>query len=148
MRVVIDTNILVGGADDESSYAFKIIKEVIDGRLEAFATHQTMSENRQMLRKLVKDRTYRETLEEFFRNLKIVKPFKRLDVVSDPEDNKLFESAAAANADYLISNDREVLDIGEFRKTSVVTPSEFWSKYDNQDDDSSWNNWARMLMGN
>ena len=148
MRVVIDTNILVGGADDESSYAFKIIKEVIDGRLEAFATHQTMSENRQMLRKLVKDRSYRETLEEFFRNLKIVKPFKRLDVVSDPEDNKLFESAAAANADYLISNDREVLDIGEFRKTSVVTPSEFWSKYDNQDDDSSWNNWARMLMGN
>ena len=148
MRVVIDTNILVGGADDESSYAFKIIKEVIDGRLEAFATHQTMSENRQMLRKLVKDRTYRETLEEFFRNLKIVKPFKRLDVVSDPEDNKLFESAAAANADYLISNDREVLDIGEFRKASVVTPSEFWSKYDNQDDDSSWNNWARMLMGN
>ena len=60
MRVVIDTNILIGGAGDESSYAFKIIKEVIEGRIEAYANHQTMSENRQMLRKLVKDRAYRE----------------------------------------------------------------------------------------
>src|SRR3989338_8473494 len=73
MKVVIDTNIIVAGANDESSLAFKIVKEVIDGRLEAFATHQTMSENRQMLRKLVRDREYKTLLEDFFRRLKIVK---------------------------------------------------------------------------
>ena len=146
MRVVIDTNILIGGADDESSHAFKIIKAVIDGRLEAYATHQTMSENRQMLRKLVKDRAYRETLEDFFRNLQIVKPYKRLDVVSDPEDNKLFESAAAVGADYLITNDREVLDVGEYGKTKVLPPLEFWAKYTEEDGDSAWQEWANMLF--
>ena len=70
MKVVIDTNILINAASDESSYAFRIIKEVIEGRVEAYATHQTMSENRQILRKLVRDREYRELLEEYFRKLK------------------------------------------------------------------------------
>ncbi|MDP3993492.1 MAG: putative toxin-antitoxin system toxin component, PIN family [bacterium] len=148
MRVVIDTNILIGGADDESSHAFKIIKEVIDGRIEAFANHQTMSENRQMLRKLVKDREYRELLEEFFRKLNIVKTYKAVNVVSDPEDNKLIESAVSAGAEYLITNDKEVLDIDEYHGTKIITPEEFWSKYQNEKgDDSAWSDWGKMIMG-
>jgi putative PIN family toxin of toxin-antitoxin system len=148
MRIVIDTNILINASSDESSYAFRIIKEVIEGWLTAFATHQTMSENRQMLRKLVKDREYRELLEEFFRNLKIVKPYQHLEIVSDSEDNKLFESAAACAAQYLISEDKEVLEVGQFSNTEVVSPQEFWAKYQNEDNsNSAWNDWSRMLMG-
>ena len=147
MRVVIDTNILIGGAEDESSYAFKIIKEVIEGRLEAYANHQTMSENRQMLRKLVRDREYRVALEEFFRKLNIVKTYRGIEVVSDPEDNKLIESAVSAGADYLITNDREVLEVGDYHGTEVITPEEFWAKYKNNDDsDSAWRDWGKMLL--
>ena len=150
MKIVIDTNIIVSGATDENSYAFRIIKEVIDGRIEAFATHQTMSENRQMLRKLVRDREYRETLEEYFRYLQIVKVFQPLNVVADSEDNKLFESAASSGADYLITNDQEVLAVGKYHNTEVVTPAEFWTKYtaESSDGDSAWNDWSRMVMGN
>jgi len=148
MRVVIDTNILVGGADDESSTAYKIIEEVIAGRLDAFATHQTMGENRQMLRKLVRDREYRDHLEEFFRKLKIVKVFQPLRVVEDEEDNKLFESAASAGAEYLISQDRAVLDVEEYHGTKVVTPKDFWTAYENRkEDDSAWRSFSRMLLG-
>ena len=148
MKVIIDTNILISGANDEHSAAFKIIREVIEGRLEAFATHQTMSENRQMLRKLVRDREYRELLEEYFRKLMIVKVYKPVNVVADPEDNKLFESAGAAGADYLISQDQEVLYVGEYHGTKVVTPDEFWAKYqEERGDDSSWQDWTRMIMG-
>ena len=148
MKVVIDTNILIGGADDESSCAFKIIKEVIDRRIEAYANHQTMSENRPMLRKLVKDREYREVLEEFFRRLNIVKTYKGINVVSDPEDNKLIESAVSAGAEYLITNDKEVLDIDEYHGTKTISPEEFWAKYQSSDDDdSAWNEWSKMLMG-
>lgn len=147
MKVVIDTNILVSAAQDENSMAWKIIREVIEGRLEAFATHQTMSENRQMLRKLIRDRQYRELLEEYFRRLLIVKVFKPVQVVSDPEDNKLFESAVASGADYIITNDGDVLYVEEFKGVKVVTPEEFWAKY-KEDDDSAWQDWSKMLMGN
>lgn len=172
MKVVIDTNVIVHGADDESSYAFRIIKEVIDGRLEAFATHQTMSENRQMLRKLVRDREYKKLLEDYFRELQIVKVFQPLNVVSDPEDNKLIESAVSSGADFLITNDKEVLALDEYpgsgsliglrpgeedqtslpgrHGTKIVTPDEFWAKYkaESSDDGSAWSDWTRMLMGN
>jgi len=148
MKVVIDTNILIGGADDESSVAYKIIEEVIAGRLDAYATHQTMGENRQMLRKLVRDRNYRERLEEFFRKLKIVKVYKPLHVVADEEDNKLFESAASSGAEYLVSQDRAVLDVEEYHRTKVVTPQDFWAIYEGEKSDgSAWSNWSKMIMG-
>jgi len=147
-KVVIDTNIIVAGANDESSLAFKIINEVIEGRLQAFATHQTMSENRQMLRKLVRDREYKTLLEDFFTNLQIVQIYQHLNVVADPEDNKLVESAVSSGADFLITNDKEVLDVEEYHGTKVVTPQEFWAKYKNDaDSGSGWSDWTKMLMG-
>lgn len=169
MRVVIDTNILISGADDESSYSFKIIKAVIEGRLLAFATHRTMGENRQILRKLVKDREYRQLLEDFFRKLKIVKfhnsshpplilrrgaPFLNVREgegelpLSDPEDIKLFESAKASQADYIISEDREVLAVGDYEGTEVITAQDFWTKYESENnDDSTWKDWGEMILG-
>src|SRR3989344_1647366 len=149
MKVVIDTNILISGASDENSRAFKIINEVIEGRVEAFANYQTIGENRQMLRKLVKDREYRELLERFFDNVQEVRVFKKLHVVYDPEDNKLIESAAASGADYLITQDTAVLDLEKYNKTQIVTPDEFWAKYkaDSSGDDSAWGDWGKMLLG-
>ena len=163
MKVVIDTNILINAAGDEESRAFKILKEVIEGRIEAFATHQTMSENRQMLRKLISDREFRELVEEYFRVLNITKPRLNLPlpaeggqgekesgwVVSDPEDNKLFESIAASGAEYLISEDKEVLAVENWHGCEVITPAEFWAKYKNSSDDgSAWGDFTKMLMGN
>ena len=127
MRVVIDTNILIDGADDENSHSFKIVKEVVDGRLQAFATHQTMRENKSLLGQVVTDRDYRDFLSNYFRQLKIVRRRGKLDVVSDKEDNKLFESAVASGAQYLITNDREVLDVGEHEGVEVITPEKFWN---------------------
>lgn len=150
MRVVIDTNILIGGAYDESSYSFKIISEVIEGRIQAFANHKTMRENRLLLRKSVTDKEYRTLLEEFFRKLKIVKRIEKLDVVSDKEDNKLFESAVASRANFLITSDREVLDVGEHKGTKVVHPGEFWAIYQEKtgDGNKKWQDWTKIVLGN
>lgn len=148
IRVVVDTNILIGGAYDDSSYSFKIIQEVIAGRLQAFATHQTMRENKSLLGQIVTDRDYKELLTKYFHNLQIVRREKRLDVIQDKEDNKLFESAVAAKAEFLITNDREVLDVGEYEGVEVVRPDEFWSRYKNDDSGSAWSEWGKMLLGN
>jgi len=149
MRVVIDTNILIGGAYDENSYSYKIIREVISGRLMAFATHKTMRENKTLLGQAVTDSNYRELLESYFRRLQIVRRKERLDVISDKEDNKLFESAVAADADFLITNDREVLDVEEFAGAAVVTPEEFWTKYKakSEPEDKPWRDWINQVMG-
>lgn len=148
-KVVIDTNILIGGAYDELSYSNQIIKEVIEGRIEAFATHQAMKENRLLLRKTVKDREYKKFLEAYFKKLTIVKRKKRLNVVADPDDNKFLESAVAAPADYIITSDREVLDVEEYEGIKVVHPGEFWAVYKKKSakvDGSEWQEWGKMLL--
>ncbi len=148
MKVVIDTNILISGSYDESSHSFKILQEVIAGKIQACATHQTMSENRQMLRKLVKDRNYRTLLESYFQKLQVTKLFRPLQVVADPEDNKLFESAVSAGAQYIITEDREVLDVEVYRDVKVITPEDFWAVYENQSgSDSAWQDWTKIVMG-
>lgn len=149
MKVVIDTNILIGGAYDESSISFKIVNEVIEGRLKAYATHQTMRENRLLLRKIVSDREYKELFEKYFRALQIVRRTEKLDVVGDKEDNKLFESAVSAGAQYLITSDREVLDIEEYERVSVVHPGDFWAIYSEQTgaEDQKWKDWGKIVLG-
>lgn len=155
MKVVIDTNILINAAGDESSHAFRIVREVIEERLLAYANHQTMSENRQILRKLVKDRVYREMLEEYFRKLKVVKSSSLKSLPSGGggmgggrEDLKLFQSAIAARADYLITEDREVLEVEKYQGTEVITPRDFWIKYQGETgNDSVWEDWTKIILG-
>lgn len=148
MRVVIDTNILINGSYDESSHSFRTLQEVLSGRLEAFATRETLRENRLLARQMIRDQEYLRFLEDYFDKVRPVKVFKKLRVVSDSEDNKLFESAAASSAQYLISEDREVLAVEQFRNTKVLTPEEFWTKYSsNREENTAWDNWAKMIMG-
>lgn len=55
----------------------------------------------------------------------IVTPDDALSVCRDPDDNKLFESAVAGQAHYIVSEDRDVLDVGEFRGVETVSAEEF-----------------------
>lgn len=43
----------------------------------------------------------------------------------DPKDNKFLACAQAAKADYLVTEDRDLLDIGEYQDTKIVTALEF-----------------------
>ena len=46
-------------------------------------------------------------------------------VKDDPTDDKFIETALNGNADYIISQDRHLLDIKEFEGIKMVTPKEF-----------------------
>jgi predicted nucleic acid-binding protein len=57
----------------------------------------------------------------------MVLPTKKLEIVkNDPDDNKFFEAAIAANAHYIVSQDKKhVLSISEFRGIKTIHPQEF-----------------------
>ena len=46
-------------------------------------------------------------------------------VKKDPSDNKFIECAIAANADYLVSGDEHLLEIGRYQDTRIVSVREF-----------------------
>jgi len=58
---------------------------------------------------------------------KIVEPNERVTVCRDPNDDKFFDCALAGAADYIVSEDKDILTVEEYRGTRTVSASEFLS---------------------
>lgn len=46
-------------------------------------------------------------------------------VSDDPDDDRVLECAAAAQADYLLTGDKHLLKLGSYRATRIVKAAEF-----------------------
>ncbi len=136
MKIVLDTNVLIDGFKDEYSYEKKIINAVITGEVEAFANKQTLRENRLLLGMRVEDEEYKKELNNFFAQVNDVVNRRQIRIVRDPEDNKILESAVEAKAEYLVTNDKDLLELNNFKNIKIVTPIEFWKNY--KDEGMEW----------
>jgi len=59
----------------------------------------------------------------------IVRALKKVPLCRDPEDNMLLECCLAAGADFLITGDKDLLDIKDRPlKLKIITPREFTKK--------------------
>ena len=59
------------------------------------------------------------------READIVQPDDVVDTVRDPDDDKFLQVALTGDADYVVSGDRDLLDIESSGGIDVVTPDEF-----------------------
>lgn len=58
-------------------------------------------------------------------NVTRVVPIHDVRVCRDPDDDKFLAAAAAAAADFLVTGDKDLLDIERFGTTRIVTPRVF-----------------------
>jgi putative PIN family toxin of toxin-antitoxin system len=65
------------------------------------------------------------TLITLFGDAELVQQTQSLDVSRDPTDNKFFECAVAGRADYIVSEDRDILDVGEYEGIKMDSVAEF-----------------------
>jgi len=146
LKIVIDTNLLIDGAEDFYHYGNRIIDLVIGGQIEAYANRSTLKENKFLVRKKISDEGYLKKLDYFFEVLKPVENIPRLNVVKDDrQDNKILESAVAAKADYLVTSDRHLLKLEKYKGIRVVTPSGFWRLYEDEGE-SGWHKWLKNFI--
>lgn len=145
LRIVIDTNLLIDGSEDFYNFASRTVDLVLAGQVEAYANHATLRENKFLAQKKIRDEAYLRKLEYFFDQVKPVSG-DRLDIVEDKDDNKILESAVAAQADFLITSDRHLLKLEEFRGIKIVRPAEFWSRWE-EEGDSGWQKWLKSFIG-
>jgi uncharacterized protein len=146
MKIVIDTNVIIDGIKDDYSYEKQILDAVINGEIEAFANHQTLSENKLIMNRLVTDENYKQEISLLLTQINLVKNRHQINVVRDPEDNKILESAVEAGAEFLVTRDNDLLSLEKFQNIAIVTPAEFWNRY--QDSGSElWKQWAGFFSG-
>jgi len=144
MKIVLDTNVLINGFKDEYSYEKKIIDAVINGEIESFANRQTLRENKLISSQLIDNDEYKNQLNDLFAQINWVVNRRQIHVVSDPEDNKILESAVEAEADYLITADNALLGIGDYQSVKIVNPAQFWANYKDEGMDL-WKQWTNYI---
>ena len=144
MKIVLDTNVLINGFKDEYSYEKKIIDAVIAGEIEAYANKQTLQENRLMTKTIIDNDNYNRELEQFFSQLNWVINRRQIRVVSDPQDNKILESAVEAEAEFLITSDNDLLRLEEHQGVKIINPGQFWAKYKDEGMDL-WKQWTDFI---
>ncbi len=65
------------------------------------------------------------------RNCQVVAPVETLSVLADEPDNRILECAIAANADLIVTGDRQMLALGSFQRIRIVTLADYLDYVDN-----------------
>ncbi len=151
-RIVIDTNVLLDSARGAYSFPARIMQEVIDGNVEAFASHRMKREHDLIRNRLIRDPEVHEMIEEYLSHVQFVRPTVQIHAVeTDHEDDKFLEAAYEAQCDYIVTSDHDLLDMKSYENIQIVTPGQFWKIYEDEKDpegSGQWNNWISGFFSN
>ncbi len=126
-KIVADTNILVS-ASFWKGKPYNIIKLAAHGKIEIFSSTEILEEFAKVLKRDFKteENELKERIETFLEILSIVEPkIKINEIKEDPDDNKVLEVAIEAMVDYIVSGDKHLLKLQEFRGIKIVKAREF-----------------------
>lgn len=131
MRVVLDTNTVVSGFLWENSPRL-IIDAAIDGRIQLFSSVALITEfsgvlrRRKFAKRLTDQRLSPALLLERYQTfVNTVEPGTVPRVVPhDPDDDHVLACAIAAQADLIVSGDRDLLDLKAYQGIPIVSAAE------------------------
>lgn len=123
MKAVLDTNVSFGALMDPTSAPGRALQAWRESRFSLVLSPALLSELRSVLRWRASAAAFIEELEA---GATLVDPPRTLDLPGiSPGDNRVLEAAAAAGAAYVVTNDRALLALREFRGVAIVTPARF-----------------------
>ncbi len=114
MKVVFDTNIFVSALTLPGGSGERALLNVIDGRDSLALPKPILDELLSVLaRKFSRDREELARVAIFLADIaEFVVPDRKLETLSDEPDNRVLECAVAADADYIVTGDHAMLELG------------------------------------
>ncbi|HEX9078628.1 MAG TPA: putative toxin-antitoxin system toxin component, PIN family [Desulfuromonadaceae bacterium] len=129
LRVVLDTNVLVS-ALLFGSHVGRLRDLWRDGRIIPLVSKETFAEFRRVLsypKFKLSQREVREVLNEeilpFVEPVEIMEPCR--GICRDPHDDMFLAVAASGNARYVVTGDRDLLELQSRGTAKIVTVAEF-----------------------
>ena len=132
IKLVLDTNVFISGFLWEGNEA-ELIRRIERKEAVNFINPEIISE----IEKVISRDKFKEllvkaglTVDEIIQKIIflshiVVGPKMKENVVkSDPTDDKFIECAINSNADYIISGDRDLLDLKEYKGIKIMKTSE------------------------
>ncbi len=127
-KVILDTNVLI------SAIVFggkprHILESIIRGKVGLAVSESILKE----VKAVLSGRKFRyppqivhAVLTEISSMSELVDPRVRVNKIKkDPDDNRVLECAVESRADFIVSGDMHLLELGSFKGISIMNPADF-----------------------
>jgi hypothetical protein len=133
LKVVLDTNVILSGTILDYGPSYEILEAWRQDRFLLIISEALIEEAQEKLREPRLQKNYRLTQGEIQRLLRALRKHSRLVpgrltlrvIKEDPEDDQVIIAAVEGGADYIISGDRHLQDLGEYQGIKVLSPAQF-----------------------
>lgn len=127
MHVVLDTNVLISATLWDGSEAQQLLLKLLQSDNKIFSSVEILSEYQRVLKR---DFGYLDNeiiyiLEIILSFVTLIDPKEKVNIIKDdPDDNKIIECALASSAEYIITYDKHLLNLKNFRNIRIVKPGD------------------------
>lgn len=129
--VIIDNNVLVSAfiGSKNCSEIYKLLKQ---DKFLLIISDSLLNELAKVLERsyvgLSKDEI-KEVIEHILVKSQKVFPVEKIYLCRDPKDNIVLECATVTKVDFIVTGDKDLLEIKSFNNISIITPRKFLSYY-------------------
>lgn len=128
MRVVLDTNIIVSALIAPRGLEALILLLALRGEFEMYVSPAVLAEYHEVLHRPrfehLKPHVAQDALTNIRKTARFVHPTRILKISDHESDNRFYECADAAHADYLVTGNTKHFAAGH-GNTEIVTPRQF-----------------------
>lgn len=128
MNVVLDTNVFISGIFWKGNFCSQIIDAWRKGEFTLVSSTPIIEELTEILKDF-KIQMPNEMIEAWksmiIQNSVIVETKNKIDIIEHASDNKFLETAVEGNAEYIISQDKHLLELKEYKGIKIVLPEDF-----------------------
>lgn len=131
-KVVFDTNIYISALHFQGSIPRKILELADVGVFRLIISKQIIAEIRGVLRvKFKYELNKLDLMEELILSIsEVVEPKSRINFIKeDPDDDKILDCAVEGKVDFIVSGDKHLLEIKEYKGIKIINASTFFNSY-------------------
>ena len=127
MRTVFDTNIFISAFVIPGGNAEEAYLHAVRGTFELITSVFILTETANTLQAKFEwsDERIHRLLRSISQTATVVKTRPHLHILKDEPDNRILECAAASHADLIVTGDRHLLSLKQYRDTSIVKLADF-----------------------
>lgn len=137
MRVAVDTNIFISTIIKPENRVGLIVARMRNGEYTLLYSEQLLNEIAEVVTRDKIWTRYKltdETLSAFLGSIiaygEQIRLVTVVDVCRDPDDNILLALAVDGKADYIVSGDKDLLDLVTFEEIPIVKPADFLAMFE------------------
>ena len=135
LKAVLDTNTLVSAFFWRGN-EYRLFKKIEEGKIKLFLSKEIVDEvedviNREKFKDIIEKTNQRpdEIIQKIISVSHIViGPKLNIRICRDPKDNKFIECGINANVDYIVSGDKDLLDLKMYKNINIIKTSNMLKK--------------------